>query len=124
MDEFVEPILNGKKIGTIRSKAGCRPGDRLKLYTGWRTKKARHFATVTVTHVEPVVIASWGAIRSYKPWDSLNTFARRDGFKSWAKMRDWFMKRYGDHEFHGEQIIWDPNTLEVPKKKGKVKRGA
>ena len=39
--QFADLVASGKKTQTIRQTARAKPGDRLQLYTGMRTKKCR-----------------------------------------------------------------------------------
>jgi len=62
--QFAQPIESGRKRQTIRPrrKRPTRPGDKLYLYMGMRTKACRKLAEVICTRVTPVDIPQ-GAIR-------------------------------------------------------------
>lgn len=60
---FQDKILSGEKCQTVRATARARPGDRLHLYTGMRTKACRKLGEAVCAAVIPVVILSGGPVR-------------------------------------------------------------
>jgi hypothetical protein len=125
--EFVPKILDCSKCQTIRARRRdgrphARSGDRLKLYTGMRTRACCLVATVWVTNCEGIVIHTDGI--EFRPgtlgahfWSEnlptkrvmLDSFAKRDGFKGWTEMREWFAKVHG-LPFEGTLISWAPSV--------------
>lgn len=117
MPQFAEAVEDGSKRQTIRANARCKPGDRLQLYTGMRTKTCRKLMDAICIRVRPVMIDSTdmeldgtrliagNALRD-EPDDRDNDFAEKDGFKSFMDMADWFRKTHGDLPFHGFVIEW------------------
>lgn len=113
---FVTLIRSGEKCQTIRAvrkdgRPPCRHGDRLKLYTGMRTKGCRLVKTVEVIDCEKITIRHDGAYLAdavYGPdGESPDFFARLDGFTDWTEMRDWFAQAHG-LPFEGWLIRWKP----------------
>lgn len=120
---FADLVASGEKRQTIRAprsdgRPHASPGQIIKLYTGMRTKECRLLALGVVESVERVVIHPAGI--EYNPgtdrvrsmWeaplsDLLNCFARSDGFKDWAELRDWFAETHG-LPFTGTLIKWRP----------------
>lgn len=118
-ERFAPLILSGKKRQTIRAfrKRPIKPGDTLILYIGMRTKQCRHLDNVKCREVQAFRIADWGFSRfeegatfsddhiyTLEP-KVLNRFARKDGFKDWPEMREWFRKQHG-LPFTGVLIRW------------------
>lgn len=115
--QFADPVETGTKRQTIRAKARCKPGDRLQLYTGMRTKTCRKLMDAICTRVRPVAINPTGIEIDGKPLfagnalrgelgDRDNDFAEKDGFKGFMDMADWFLETYGQLPFHGFLIEW------------------
>ena len=111
---FAPLILSGEKCRTIRAlrkdgRPPCAAGDRLKLYTGMRTKGCTLVKTVEVIACEEITIRRDGAYLAdavYGPGgERPDFFARLDGFKDWAEMRDWFEQAHG-LPFEGWLIRW------------------
>lgn len=84
---FVEAILDGSKMQTIRRrrKRPTRSGDVLKLYTGMRTKQCRLLKVADCTSVVPIkifplyhVVKLDGRVLSAM---EEGLFATRDGFE-------------------------------------------
>ena len=110
--QFADDVASGKKRQTIRAprKDGrcAKPGDRLQLYTGMRSKSCRKL-------VEPDPVCKWvngiiieqPGIRYTDGSECMtpDVVARRDGFRDWPEMRDWFQKVHG-LPFHGFLIRW------------------
>ena len=118
--EFEAAILDGDKTQTVRKprrdgRPPARRGDRLKIYTGMRTKSCRLIETVTVTSVDTVRIEAtqmWvngrllpAAIYSRDSEQTDNEFAEADGFGSFMEMSKWFEETHG-LPFDGVVIRW------------------
>jgi len=118
--QFAEAVEWGHKRQTIRAdrkdgRPHCKPGDRLKLYTGMRTKACRLLAEAKVTRTARVRIEAtcmylngqmvpatlWG--RDGPMTD--NEFAEADGFPSFTDMANWFDDTHG-LPFEGTVIYW------------------
>ncbi len=114
---FADDVESGRKTRTIRSKARCKPGDTLQLYTGQRTKQCRKLADAVCTSVVPVEIHAHemyvdgvrlfpgSALRDERE-DRDNDFAMKDGFEGFMEMADWFRDQYGALPFKGAMIEW------------------
>lgn len=97
--KFADDVETGKKLHTIRPKRKrpTKPGERLKLYTGMRTKSCRLLFDTSCKSVEPVEIHAThikigGRILSMKERVKL---AKNDGFDSLAEFYDFFIETYG-----------------------------
>ena len=107
---FAKAVAIGAKRQTIRAprKSGhAIVGQALQLYTGLRTKRA-----CKLRDPDPLCITStYCAIREdgitlgNHPTVDLDEFARRDGFRDFADMKDWFRKTHG-LPFIGHLIVW------------------
>lgn len=106
---FADLVEAGQKCQTIRQKARCKPGDRLQLYTGMRTKACRKLRDAVCTHVQPLTLP----LRD-NPLIT-DAFARADGFKDSKEMQAWFYDRYKKWIFEGFLIRW--NEYPVGEKK-------
>jgi len=122
---FEEPILAGRKVGTLRAvgrRRHARPGETLQLYTGQRAPRCRLIATARCLSVDPIrlsipsvfvrsagVIVGDGADR-YEIAD-LDAFARGDGFADWDDLETFFAARRGLAPWVGVWIRWDPATV-------------
>lgn len=125
-DQFVEPILNGTKIHTIRTDPHCRwkAGRKIHGATGVRTKQYNQFFESECTSVQKIAIR-----RSFKKAiceghikykysellviiydldglflaskDQIELLAKNDGFNSVEAFFEWF-----DEPFVGKIIHW------------------
>lgn len=116
---FEAPIRANAKRHTIRvERAGrsrhARPGERLQLYVGMRTKYCRLVATPICDRAWPIridlaaeiVFANDGWIRSAA---DLDAFAVSDGFEDWTDMVAFWEKHHpGVLAFSGVMIGWAP----------------
>ncbi|HTE82414.1 MAG TPA: ASCH domain-containing protein [Reyranella sp.] len=115
---FVDPILMGRKVHTIRAdrKRHARVGEQLQLYTGMRTKKCRLIARAQCLDVLPLSI-SFTALRATDrlqmldgqriEGDGLDAFAYRDGFDSWRHLKEFWCLQHGRTDrFDGVIIYW------------------
>lgn len=98
-EQFVPMILDGSKPHTIRRrrKNPTKPGDRLTLYTGMRTKRCRKIMDAECASVIPVKIyPQSGRVVLDGRMLSLNDtlhFAVRDGFANHMDFFEFF-RRY------------------------------
>lgn len=113
--QFAEPIIAGTKRQTIRARARAKPGDRLQLYTGMRTKACRKIGDAICHAVRPIRIVPLAAGGGFQIGDEepqvigweLNAFARADGFADWAALAAFFAKHHpGVETFEGCLTIW------------------
>lgn len=110
---FADAIESGEKVQTIRAewvdgRLPAKPGDRLALYTGQRTKACRKLAEVECVEVSSIRIARVdGEPRVWVRCDRMDAEvqARADGFESAAAMVDWFEETHG-LPFRGLLIRW------------------
>lgn len=105
---FVEPILQGTKLHTIRAprKYPSRSGDSLFLYVGLRQPGARLLLTVRCTKVEKIRITTNGVwIEGVRlGWWEMEKLASADGFSSYEEMFGFFKERL---PFCGNIIHWE-----------------
>ena len=111
---FAEAVASGTKRQTIRATRRAKPGDRLQLYTGQRTKSCRKLiepdpvcTAVDYVSIRPDYL-TLGDTRKH-PGDA-DDFARRDGFKSYDEMVAWFHEQYGSAYFQGYVHVWTPGS--------------
>jgi len=115
---FAALVESGKKTQTIRAprKVPIRVGDRLYLWTGLRTKKARKLGEGIVESVERIEFSEDGTGRilrtgSRRLWRRLrhapfaHSIAVADGFENYADMLDWFEHTHG-LPFRGVLVRW------------------
>lgn len=110
--QFADDVATGSKRQTIRAhrkdNRHAKPGDKLQLYTGMRTKACRK-----LIQEDPVCISSEGINItsdgiSYADGGECMTpdvVARRDGFRDFAEMAEWFSKTH-ELPFTGILIRW------------------
>ena len=120
---FAEAVANGQKRQTIRSPRKddrhAKPGDKLQLYTGMRTKSCRKLRDA-VCHDSCAILLEWDKAWTFGPQElfegeDLERFAHEDGFACWADMRAWFEKAHG-LPFTGQMIRWlVPLNPDAPK---------
>lgn len=110
--EFAERVSLLIKRQTIRRAPRAKPGDRLQLYTGQRTKACRKLVDpdpvcimVDYVGIKPDYL-TFGNAANHP--GSADEFARRDGFKDYKDMVAWFEKKYGSPYFQGYVHIWTP----------------
>lgn len=112
---FVPMIRSGDKLNTIRPKPKreIKPGDIID-FRQWSGKpycsKQIKVIEVEVTDVSAIKIDSHAVLKGDRliKWphlDELNYFAKRDGFKDWFDMRDWFTSTHS-LPFEGVIITW------------------
>lgn len=110
--EFVDAVSSGRKSQTIRQRKRAKPGDRLQLYTGMRTKNCRKIVAndpvctlVDYVSIRPDYL-TLGDTRKHE--GDADDFARRDGFENYAAMVKWFETKYGSPYFQGFVHVWKP----------------
>jgi hypothetical protein len=109
---FADAVERGEKRQTIRAngkRRHARPGDKLQLYTGMRTKACRKLRDA-VCHDTCQVLIEHTQVFTFGPQEihigeNLEHLARADGFASWSEMRDWFEDAHG-LPFNGTMIRW------------------
>ena len=110
--QFADAVATGQKRQTIRAprkdNRHAKPGDKLQLYTGMRSKSCRKLIDPDPTcfHVEELTIDRAG-IHYTDGGESMTPeiVARRDGFNNFADMADWFEATHG-LPFCGFLIRW------------------
>ena len=117
---FAEPILEGRKLGTIRAprKRHARPGETMHLFTGMRTKHCRLIAEKTC-HIACAVELNFH--RQFGPgvWKvagielnaaTMNCLAREDGFADVLDMTAFWFDQHGreatEIKFEGVLLRW------------------
>jgi hypothetical protein len=116
--QFVEPILNGSKIHTIREDKSNRwaPGKQIHFATGVRTKDYNQFKLGDCRSYQRVRMSyDWGDIitisingRELLPHER-EVFAHNDGFENWQAFFDWFypiIKATEDNYYKAKVIHW------------------
>ena len=123
---FAERIKNGSKKQTIRrvgKRRHAKPGEKVQLYTGMRTKNCRKIISdPTCLHVRSIQILvgaysiGWIKVDGKKiPKEQLEEFAIADGFDSIQDMHGFWLKFHGQGIFgHSEKpeeqavlVSWD-----------------
>lgn len=109
--QFVEKILSGEKMHTIRAtrKSPIKVGDKLYLYTGMRTKSCKKLCETRCINSDKIAILENGDIlindTSISP-ASKHFLAIADGFHSLYHLLKWFDKNHGKYPFIGQIIKW------------------
>lgn len=113
---FADKIRNGSKRQTIRAlrKYPIRNGETLYLYTGLRTKYTEKLREVICKGVHSITIVFNSAFNKIlvdgvemNSLDALNDFAKRDGFRDWFDMREFWRENHpGKYYFKGILIKW------------------
>ena len=112
---FVPAILAGTKTQTVRltwkdGRFPFRPGCRLQLYSGMRSKYSQKLADATCTLVERVEITEHGSIifgPNVLDSATADAFAKLDGFAHSQELVDWFAKTYRHRfPFEGWAVRW------------------
>lgn len=114
--QFADDISKGIKQMTIRlpRKRDIYVGDKLKLYTGLRTKKAKLIAEVKCSKIENIYIGgTYIEVRNGNETTGYyeigsreaDTFAQRDGFKTSTALKRFFEDIH-EIPFKGIIIHW------------------
>jgi len=106
--EFADAVASGAKRQTIRRTKRAKPGDRVQLYTGQRTKACRKLGDGICEMVDYVGIRPDGITLGdvAKHPGNADDFARADGFADFKSMLAWFTKKYGSPYFQGYVHRW------------------
>lgn len=112
--QFVQPIMDGTKIHTIREDKLQRwkPGMTIHMATGVRTPAYHCFKEMVCVSVQTIEIDLTGLImikidgRQLMQFVETNTVAENDGFKNIIGFRNWFAETYEDKVFVGRIIQW------------------
>ena len=109
--QFAPDVEAGRKRQTIRAPrkndGHAKPGDKLQLYTGMRTKDCRLLRKAVCHDAFPILIEA-DKIWTFHPQElhtDLEGWAKRDGFSCWADMKAFFEGQYG-LPFQGVLISW------------------
>ena len=117
--QFVEPILQGTKIHSIRSdeKGRWKPGLNMQMATGTRTKYYNCFKETKCISTQQIYmsydwtlhisIGSGGAELYHLEKEKL---AINDGFASYKEFKDWWIPimTKTNKEYRGKIIHWTP----------------
>lgn len=124
--QFRQSVALGLKTQTVRAARvrHAKPGERLQLYTGMRTKYCRKLIDIdpvctditdieiVVTIQHPKVIASIRLGGRDLSDDEIEQFARADGFQAnflrtaRAAMGEFWLDNHGQCRFRGVVIKW------------------
>ena len=115
--QFVAPIQDGRKCGTIRKIGGkrhARPGETIQLYTDLRTKYALCFGLCDCQAINRVALdLDFGRVEFIDTGTAITTgpeldhFAAADGFANWRELVAFWAKHHaGTRVFVGIQIRW------------------
>lgn len=119
--QFAPDVESGKKRMTIRKKGKRKPpvvGEKIKLYTGMRTKSCRLLAEPVCVDVAEIkirtkfdeVLIRIGGDEYFCLFDShkaLTHIAQRDGFETKEQFFNYFAEIADEHgDFYGHMIEW------------------
>ncbi len=128
-DSFGAPLPKRQTIRALGKRRHARAGEMLQLYTGMRTKqcqsigiaKCTQVRDIVITFKKPGMIAIGGTEmpdgehqkQAHYAGGGLNDFARKDGFRDWADMVEFWRKTHGTKKgglrtFVGVLIEWEP----------------
>ena len=114
---FAQAVIIGDKTQTFRPtpKVMPKPGDALilRVWAGrpYWTKQLPLIDT-TVLRVRPARVTEAGIVMEHSDGDRLlagddaDRFARADGFRDWAEMREWMTKEHKRLPVVGVVIYW------------------
>lgn len=96
--EFADDIAARRKRQTLRTTPRAKVGDPIQLYTGQRTKACRKLVEddPVCTRTAEVNLYEEGLyFEGYRQTQqAADDYARFDGFKDYADMHAWFLKKY------------------------------
>lgn len=113
--QFAPLIKNGKKRSTIRLRRANgylpKPGEKIRLYVGMRTRSCQRLREVQVTNVRPICIDTTEALRVILDGNQLRgaelaDLARQEGFTSVEEMRLFFAVKYKQRAISAWLIEW------------------
>lgn len=117
---FLDKIIAGTKPNTIRQerKHPIKKGDALQLYWNQRSSSGFKIGDAICKEVTPIIIYPI-AIRMldliFIIPESLNQFAKLDGFENWEEMKLFFSRNY-ELPFEGVFIEWQNLELSTKAK--------
>lgn len=131
---FVKPIQQLLKEWTIRDfrKIPIKPGERLYMYTGLRTKHCKkigeaicRWTSQIIIHEDSVCIDNYGDAGEFvsfgndvNDYRSLDWFAAKDGFKDWDDLKAFWYQAHGKDCFpYTGEIIKFTKVRALPRKK-------
>jgi hypothetical protein len=108
--QFADLVRSRVKRQTVRASQRAKPGDRIQLYTGMRTK-----ACEKLVADDPVcTVVDYCALRpgyitlgNKALHPDADDFARADGFADYKAMLAWFEETYGSPYFVGFVHKWE-----------------
>ena len=110
--QFAPMILDGSKWHTVRPrrKNPTKPGDKLMLYIGQRTKQCEKIMDTVCSTVVPIAIhtESKQIVLNGRlmPFDEMQHFALHDGFENYFDFFKFF-ERYSEQVcLHGLECIY------------------
>lgn len=107
MKQFAPLVESGKKRQTIREKTKAFTGCKLQLYYGQRTKKCRKLMDAVCTRTLSIRLSECEVILTVGRRPNIDAFARRDGFKNYREMWNFFKSRADENGvFWGWLIEW------------------
>ena len=114
LNRLAPAVEDGTKRHTVRrmAKRPIKPGDKLCLFTGMRTKQCRRLMDTVCTDVQNIrITAGYGCWIDGNPLTGVeaDTFARNDGLAEFDELADWIGKNYG-LPFDGVVIHWAYNN--------------
>ncbi len=122
---FIDKIESGEKCQTIRQqyKRPIKPGDKLYLYTGMRTKNCRKLGEAVCDSVEEIRMYTWNKIVidrkrgesiilpndnwTYMSIEEMESLAKADGFNSFDDFSNWFCNQYKFWSYGRDRPISD-----------------
>jgi hypothetical protein len=111
--QFAPAVEAGLKLQTIRAQGKrkhAQPGDVLQLYTGMRQKTCRLLRKATCLISTYCSITEDGITTGNFPAMDLDLFAKSDGFRDFAHMKQWFRDTHG-LPFTGRLIVWSAGSI-------------
>jgi hypothetical protein len=117
---FAGDIRSTVKKQTIRARQRCKPGDRLQLYTGQRTKYCEKLGDAVCSFVCPVEVTEAeiiiGDSEIYSKKEEVDHLAREDGFSDFEEMKTFF-RQGAPLPYRGFVHCWRDFTPVTPKTK-------
>ncbi len=111
--KFVPMIVSGEKKQTIRKerKNRIKPGDKLYLNTGMRTRACTRILTTICTAVDYIYFTDVRGMdiavvgNRQLSWGEMEVLAKADGFKDVTEFFRFFNRQYGP-DFEGVIVRW------------------
>jgi hypothetical protein len=117
--QFAEKILDGTKIHTCRASIQrasweMQIGDKIRFFTGLRTKNCQFIVEKEIVRIEPIFIQVSDIFVHIEIMgknlsrDPLTAFIKKDGFTSMQSIHKFFdEKKNADHIWEGYCIFWE-----------------